>query len=75
MTRKYGRLCFVAFPEDWRGRTIEIFRDGAVMLDSGLFSRERKQQGWVPFRTRLITDTDTPASLEAWINRNTECFE
>ncbi len=67
--RDHQNLAFVRYPEDWRGRTIEIWA-AAITLDSGLVSKEFKQLGQVPLRKRVITEADTTASIAAWLHQN-----
>lgn len=61
------QLAFVRFPEDWIGRTIEVWFDGAVALDSGLYSKERKERGDMPMYTRVIENGTTQTQIEDWL--------
>jgi hypothetical protein len=58
---------FARFVDDWRGRTIEVYRDGTVTLDSGLFSHERKARGEQPAFTLLITRAISGGEITAWL--------
>lgn len=58
---------FARFPDDWRGKTIEVWADGNYTLDSGAISAERKAGGEFPIRTLLITATLSGGEMMDWI--------
>lgn len=56
------------YAEDWRGQVVERYADGATMLDSGLFSKERKERGEQPVATLLIEDGTTGEQITDWLD-------
>ena len=58
---------FEIYPEDWIGRTIEVWDDGVVTMDSGLTSSERKVF-FTPVRTLVIKHGMRRSEITYWLD-------